>query len=131
MHEAGVWSTVLGLASLLTLAVLMVPVARRLAFPFTVLLALVGIGLGVGAHSLEALHLPGVSDFFQALHRLEITADAVLFVFLPALVFEAALAMNVRRLLEDLAPIVFLAVFGLLLSTVLIGASLAAVSSCI
>lgn len=128
MHEAGVWSTVLGLASLLALAVLMVPVARRLAFPFTVLLALVGIGLGVGAHSLEALHLPGVTDFFQALHRLEITADAVLFVFLPVLVFEAALAMNVRRLLEDLAPIVFLAVFGLLLSTVLIGASLSAVS---
>ena len=87
MHEAGVWSTVLGLASLLALAVLMVPVARRLAFPFTVLLALVGIGLGVGAHSLEALHLPGVTDFFQALHRLEITADAVLFVFLPVLVF--------------------------------------------
>ena len=48
MHEAGVWSTVLGLASLLALAVLMVPVARRLAFPFTVLLALVGSGLGWG-----------------------------------------------------------------------------------
>ena len=31
-----------------------------------------------------------------------------MFVFLPALVFEAALAINVRRLLEDIAPILLL-----------------------
>ena len=128
MHAAGVWSTVLGLASLLALAVLMVPVARRLAFPFTVLLALVGIGLGLGAHGMEALQLPVLTDMLGALHRMEITADAVLFVFLPVLVFEAALAMNVRRLVEDLGPILFLAVVGLLLSTAIIGLSLAAVS---
>ena len=89
-----------------------------------VLLALVRIELGVGAHSLEASTFPG--DGFLSSPSLEITADAVL--CSAGLVFEAALAMNVRRLLEDLAPIVFLAVFGLLLSTVLIGASLSAVS---
>ena len=38
---------VLGLTSLLTLAVLMLPVARRLNFPYTIFLALIGIGLGL------------------------------------------------------------------------------------
>lgn len=51
-----------------------------------------------------------------------------MFVFLPALVFEAALAINVRRLLEDIAPILLLAIVGLMISTFFIGAVMSAVS---
>jgi len=45
MHE-GVWSTVLGLFGLMTIAVLILPVSKRIKIPYTVLLALVGIIIG-------------------------------------------------------------------------------------
>ncbi|NKC15164.1 MAG: sodium:proton antiporter [Gammaproteobacteria bacterium] len=126
--EEHTWSTVLGLSGMLMLAVLMLPAAKRLNFPHTVLLAVAGIIMGL----LEALAEGGrvylISDFLQALHSLEITADMVLFVFLPALVFEAALALDVRRLLDDLGSILFLAVIGLLISTAVVGISLHTVS---
>ncbi|MBT6276757.1 MAG: sodium:proton exchanger, partial [Chromatiales bacterium] len=121
--EEQTWTTVLGLTGLLMVAVLMLPAARRLRFPYTVLLAVVGIILGL----LEAVAGSGIfflSDFLQAVHNLEITAEAVLFVFLPALVFEAALALDVRRLFDDIGPILFLAVVGLLISTGVVGASI-------
>jgi CPA1 family monovalent cation:H+ antiporter len=126
--EIGIWSTVLGLAGLLMLAVLMLPAARRLNFPYTVLLAAVGVGIGLLELLLASGRIPVLGDFLTALHGLEITADAVLFVFLPALVFEAALSLDVRRLMDDIAPILFLAVVGLLISTAVIGLSLWAVS---
>ena len=119
-----IWATVLGLIGLLGLAVAMVPVAARLNFPYTVLLAVVGILLGLlGYVDLSALGpaLSPLGDFLAAAHGFSITSEAVLFIFLPALVFEAALAIDVRRLLDDIAPILVLAVFGLLISTFMIG----------
>lgn len=122
------WATVLGLAGLLALAVLMLPAARRLNFPYTVLLAVVGCVLGAVSLLGEAVQVGPVGDFLGALKGFEITSEAVLFVFLPALVFEAALAIDVRRLLDDIGPILFLAVAGLLISTVIVGYTLNAVS---
>ena len=126
--EEQTWSTVLGLSGLLMLAVLMVPVARRLNFPHTVLLAVVGVAIGLLKAVAEGGQIYIISDFLRALHDLEITADVVLFVFLPALVFEAALALDVRRLLDDLGSILFLAIFGLLVSTAIVGYSIHLVS---
>lgn len=118
--EHHLWATVLGLVGLLGLAVAMVPVAARLNFPYTVLLAVVGCILGfLGYVDLSALGPLG--DFLAAAHGFSITSEAVLFIFLPALVFEAALAIDVRRLIDDIAPILVLAVFGLLISTFMIG----------
>ncbi|HSG90593.1 MAG TPA: cation:proton antiporter [Pseudomonadales bacterium] len=125
--HVGIWSTVLGLAGLLMLAVLMLPAARRLNFPYTVLLAVVGVAIGL-LQTLTSGQIPVIDDFLNALNGLEITADAVFFVFLPALVFEAALALDVRRLMDDIGPILFLAVIGLLVSTAIVGASLWLVS---
>ena len=45
MHE-GVWSTVLGLFGLMTIAVLNLPLSKTVKIPYTVLLALVGIIIG-------------------------------------------------------------------------------------
>ncbi|MDX1571473.1 MAG: cation:proton antiporter [Xanthomonadales bacterium] len=122
--EHHVWLTMLGIMGLLTLAVLMVPVANRLNFPFTVMLAAAGILIGFAAHLAEGAHLGVVSDLVEALHTIEITSEAVFFVFLPALVFESALSIDVRRLLDDIAPILMLAVLGLLISTVAVGTAL-------
>ncbi|MEM7404893.1 MAG: cation:proton antiporter [Pseudomonadota bacterium] len=126
--EEHTWSTVLGLSGLLMLAVLMVPAARRFNFPHTVLLAVVGVAIGLLKVVADDGQIYVISDFLSALHNLEITADAVLFVFLPVLVFEAALALDVRRLLEDLGSILFLAIFGLLVSTAVVGYSIHAIS---
>ncbi len=119
------WISMLGLMGLLALAVLMLPAARRADFPYTVLLA--GAGMALGFLQQGALHLEllaPLGDFLTALSNFKITSEAVFFVFLPALIFEAALAMDIRRLLADIAPILLLAIVGLLLSTLLIGAAL-------
>ena len=124
-----VWLTVLGISGLLTLAVLMWPLANRLNFPYTVMLAAVGCAIGYLEYLIpEGAHLGMLSDVLEALHTLDITSETVLFVFLPALVFESALAIDVRRLMEDIAPILVLAVIGLLISTAVVGWSLHMVS---
>ncbi len=124
-----VWLTVLGLSGLLTLAVLVWPLAARLSFPYTVMLAAVGCLIGYLEHFIvQGSHMGMLSDMLAALHALDITSETVLFVFLPALVFESALAIDARRLMEDIAPILMLAVIGLLISTVVVGLTLQAVT---
>ncbi|MCP5161059.1 MAG: cation:proton antiporter [Hahellaceae bacterium] len=116
------WVSVLGITGLLAFAVLMLPAARKLAFPYTVLLAGVGMLLGLIEPWLASSQLLNpLGDFLSALKNLEITSEAVFFVFLPALVFEAALSIDVRRLLSDISPILMLAILGLLVSTVMVG----------
>ena len=44
--------------------------------------------------------------------------DAFLYIFLPILVFDAALNIEVRRMMEDAAPILLLAVVAVLVATV-------------
>ena len=57
---------------------------------------------------------PELADF-------KISADVILFVFLPTLIFESSLSLDARQLRENLLPILTLAVPGLLLSTAIIG----------
>ena len=135
------WGVVFGLAAVLTIAVLMLPIARRSNIPYTVLLAIVGIVLGFIAQQLgvgggEVAHDPHAEhgggslwmQIAQAIGGLKITADVILFLFLPALVFESALSLDLRKLLEDMRSIMFLAVIGVVVSTAIVGASLAAIS---
>ena len=133
-----IYLTVLGLFSLLTVAVLMVPAARRLNVPHTVLVALMGIVLGtlVQVFGPMADGQPGsglavsfLSEMIKAIGSFEVTSDVILFVFLPALIFESSLSIDVRRLIEDIGPILMLAVFGLVASTALIGGTMWLVSS--
>lgn len=120
-----IWLPILGLMLLLTIAVLLVPLAARLNFPHTVLLAAVGVLLGILASHSGLEVAPGpAGDAIRALKGLNITAEMVLFLFLPALVFESAMSIDVRRLMDDVGPILFLAVVGLLISTLAVGAVL-------
>ncbi|MCZ6743687.1 MAG: hypothetical protein O7D31_03260, partial [Alphaproteobacteria bacterium] len=66
--------TVLGLTGLLALAVLMLPVAGRVNFPYTVLLAAVGVLLGVIVLWVDPQGLWIVGDFLEAVHGFEITS---------------------------------------------------------
>ncbi len=119
---------VFGVSGLLALVAFMPPLAGRLRLPYSVLLAIVGFILGVLIH----LHgwAPGlIGDFLDTVEHFQISSETFLFVFLPVLLFEAALATNVRRMLEDFGPIMVMAVVAVVVCTVAVGVSLAAISS--
>ena len=126
--EHQVWVSVLGLTAVLGFAVLLLPAANRVNVPYTVVLAAFGVILGFVSSLANTQALGPVGDILDGLHGFNITSEVVMFVFLPALVFEAALAINVRRLLEDIAPILVLAIVGLMISTFFIGAVMSAIS---
>lgn len=128
MHET--FLLVLGLVGLLTIASLLLPIANRINFPYTVLLAVAGSLLGGIVLLATGSELPGIiGDFLSALRALDITSEVVFFVFLPALIFESALNINARNLITDLGPILLLAILGLLISTLLVGVFVWSVSA--
>lgn len=127
MH-GGIGLSILGLFGLLTIAVLMLPVTRRMRIPYTVFLAAIGIALGFVLTPLHHMDLGIVSDFLSGARSFGLTSEVVFFLFLPALVFESALAIDVRRLLADIWPILLLAIVGLLISAFLVGGAIWAVA---
>lgn len=98
--------TLLLLAALLMLALLLQPAARSLRLPFSLLLVLTGFA---GSELVVALG-------YDTGLRAESFHDLILYVFLPALVFESAFRIDARALLRDLALILVVAVPVLMLS---------------
>ena len=88
--------------------------AKRLRAPYTV--ALVAGGL-----MLSALRLPRLSPLDPGQRPDWLTPDVILIVFLPALVFEGGVKLNVRDLLRNSAPLLLLANFGVLLAALVTG----------
>ena len=78
-----IWITVFGLVGLLGLASLMLPLANRLNIPHTVLLAAVGCILGIIGMEADFDKLGIFGDFLSGVRGIEITSEAVLFIFLP------------------------------------------------
>lgn len=97
--------TVLGL---LLVACLSAIALRRLHFPYTIGLVIVGLILGFTSES-----IPGVA----ALTSLNLSHEAILFLFLPPLIFESALTLDSRLLLRNITPVLLLATVGLLMAT--------------
>jgi monovalent cation:H+ antiporter, CPA1 family len=100
---------------LLTVAMLAAGICHNLPIPYTVFLVIIGIVLGSFARNEESMHV--LLDF-------QLTPDIVLFLFLPALIFESAFNLNARQLVKDLFPVLVLAVPALLISTAFIGIGL-------
>lgn len=88
--------------------------AKRLRAPYTV--ALVAGGL-----MLSALRLPRLSPLDPGQRPDWLTPDVILIVFLPALVFEGGVKLNVRDLLRNSAPLLLLANLGVLLAALVTG----------
>lgn len=112
---------VFGFATLLLLVSVLVPVARRFRVPFTVLLALVGAGLGFAAASAGS---DTSNVILESLKSLSIPPEGFLYVFLPPLLFAGGLTVDVRRLYDDIAPVLVLAIFAVLLCMVVVGLTL-------
>jgi CPA1 family monovalent cation:H+ antiporter len=119
---------VFGLAALLTLVCFMPPLAGQLKLPYSVLLAIVGCLLGVAVH-VHGWAPPVIGDMLDSIEKFEISSETFLTVFLPVLLFETALSMNVRRLLDDIGPILMMAIVAVVVCTVVVGFTLNSLSS--
>jgi len=107
--------TVLVLMGLLAVAMVAASLARELSIPFTVILVGIGMLLGAASHTWAPLH---------ELEHFRLSPDLVLFVFLPALIFESGYNLDARQLIRDILPILTMAIPALLLSTAIIGLGL-------
>ncbi len=116
----------LGIISLLFVAIaLSEPLAERLGLPGTVIHAAIGIGLGAAASWFWTTDVTdALNPMALAILTLPISSDLFLYVFLPILVFQIALMLNLRRLLDDWVPILVLAVIAVIVATFLIGMAL-------
>jgi len=88
--------------------------AKRIRVPYTV--ALVAGGL-----MLSGLRLPHVSPLDPGQRPDWLTPEVILIFFLPALVFEGSVKLNVRELTRNSAPLLLLAVLGVLFAAVVTG----------
>lgn len=104
--------TVLVIMALLATGIVASGVFRSLPVPYTVILVVIGIVLA---------KLSDVWAPLEPLQQFQLTPDLVLFIFLPALIFESGLNLNARQLIKDIAPVLMLAVPALLISTAIIG----------
>jgi CPA1 family monovalent cation:H+ antiporter len=99
----GTEGTIGALTALLAGALFVALVARKLRFPYTLALALVGLALGL-------LHL---------LPAIELQSSVTLFIFLPALLFEGAWNIEAPALLANWFIVLLLAVPGLLIAVLI------------
>lgn len=89
---------------LLAVTLIVALTSRGLRLPYTLLLVVVGLVIGI---------LP-------ILIQVHLDPNVVLFLFLPALLFEGAWNVEIDQLIADWLPVALLAVPGLLLSLVLV-----------
>jgi len=88
--------------------------AEHLKIPYTVSLVFGGLVLGI-------VHVPMLSPL-QAGHRPEwLTPDVILILFLPALVFEGSVKLDVRALIRNSVPLLLLANVGVLVAALVTG----------
>jgi CPA1 family monovalent cation:H+ antiporter len=115
--------SVLGVSALLAAISIVVPIARRLMLPYTLVLAVLGCLIGL----LGYLKL-GVAGFggevAQGLRQIGLLDDAFIYIFLPPLLFSAGLTVDVRHIFEDLGYVILLAFVAVILCTFFVGYSL-------
>ena len=101
------------------------PLAARLRLPTTVLLAAFGIGIGATAAWLFRTEVTdALNPVALAILNLPISSDLFIYVFLPVLIFQVSLTLNLRRLLDDWVPVLVLAVVAVVVATFVIGMAL-------
>ncbi|UEM22424.1 cation:proton antiporter [Skermanella mucosa] len=116
---------ILVISALLVVASLLQPLADRLRLPHSVLLAAVGVAIAAAAVTLVPGREPRmIGEAASAIAEMSFSSSTYILVFLPALLFQAALTIDVRRMMEDAAPILLLAVVAVFVATAVIGLAL-------
>ena len=112
-------------AGLFILIALAEPLAARLSLPYSVILAAFGILIGAAALFLLRTDLTdALNPVAESILALPIRSNVFLYVFLPTLLFQATLGMNLRRMLDDWVPIMVLAVVAVVVATLSVGYAL-------
>ncbi len=122
-------NVLLATAALLIVISAIQPLARRLMLPDTALLAMVGVVIGGLAAFLLATPLTDrFDDAARTLLNFPISSQGFLYIFLPLLVFQGALQIEVRELARDVVPVLLLAIVAVIVATVAIGFALAPIA---
>ncbi|MBL1142636.1 MAG: cyclic nucleotide-binding domain-containing protein [Proteobacteria bacterium] len=106
---------ILVVMGLLSVAMIAAAICKNIPIPYTVFLVILGIILGSIARQYHE---------FEVLLEFQLTPDLVLFLFLPALIFESAINMDARLLMKDIVPVLVLAIPAMLISAGIIGVGL-------
>ncbi|MBN2741123.1 MAG: cation:proton antiporter [Rhodobacteraceae bacterium] len=118
------------IASLFVVIAAAEPLAARLRLPYSVILAVLGVLIGMGAIFFLRTDLTdALNPVAEAILNLPIRSNVFLYVFLPTLLFQATLGMNLRRMLDDWVPILVLAVVAVVVATISVGYALSWVSA--
>lgn len=113
------------IASLFLVIGIAEPLAARLRLPYSVILAALGILIGLGATFFLRTDLTdALNPVAEAILGLPIKSNVFLYVFLPTLLFQATLGMDLRRMLDDWVPIMVLAVVAVVVATLGVGYAL-------
>ena len=99
---------------LLIAASIIAILANRLRIPYTAALVAGGLALGLVSSG-------RISPLEPANRPHWLTPQVILIIFLPALVFEGSVKLNVRDLLRDWLPLLILANIGVVLATLITG----------
>ena len=106
------------------------PLAARLRLPYSVILACLGMLIGVGAIFFLRTELTdALNPVAEAILGLPIRSNVFLYVFLPTLLFQVTLGVNPRRMMDDWVPILVLAVVAVVVATLAVGYALAYASA--
>ena len=124
MGVTGLAAVLLAIALLLVVVSAVQPLAQRMHLPETVLLALVGILIGGSADLLLRSSTNLFDGAARTLLDFPVNSEAFLLIFLPILVFQGALVIDVRRLAHESATVLLLAVVAVVVSTAAIGLAL-------
>lgn len=110
----GIILPMLSFLTLILVAVFSFIFAKKIQFPYTLFLVLVGTALAFVAK------IPTM----EFLGAFELSPDLLFYIFLPTLLFEAGYNIKISRFAESWKSVSLLAIFGLLISTLVIGFSL-------
>lgn len=110
------YTSVLIVITILSVAVIASLALKRVNFPYTIGLMIIGLGLGWALWA-----IPALAEY----RNLLLSPEIILYIILPTLIFEASMNIDARLLFKNLGPIVVLSVFGLLVSAVVVAFGLA------
>lgn len=105
------FTSVLVVITFMSVAMVASLALKRLNFPYTIGLMIIGLGIGW-----TFWNVPG----FEWYRALELSPELILYLILPTLIFEASMNIDARLLFRNIGPITVLAVFGLLISAVVV-----------
>ncbi|WFB35998.1 cation:proton antiporter [Kiritimatiellota bacterium B12222] len=111
-HELAL--NILLIIGFLTVSVISSILLKKIHFPYTIGLVVIGFIAGQVAVKLD----------YQRLIHLDLTPATILYLILPTLIYDAAINMDIKALRKNIVPILLLAVLGLLLSAGIIGGTL-------